>query len=43
MEINILILIQKRDRFHDWSKNYEEYDEKVKIAIGVLEHSAINL
>lgn len=40
---NILDLIQEREKFHDWTKEFDDYDKKVKIAIETLRYSVINL
>ena len=39
----LLQLIKARDAFHDWSSNYEEYEEKIKFAIEQLKSQAIQL
>lgn len=33
-------LMKARDCFHDWSKEYDEYDEKIKNTIEWIERNA---
>lgn len=36
----LLKLIERRDHFFDWSKEYEKYDHKVKNTVEWLERNA---
>ena len=39
----LLQLIKARDAFHDWSTSYEEYEQKIKLAVEQLKSQAIQL
>jgi hypothetical protein len=39
----LMKLIHTRDGFHDWTDEYEKYDNKVKNTIEFLERNAITI